>query len=102
MKIIDKATMPDGTKIQLEDWSEDYPKLFGLVIAGYPIAQKTSEFGFIQYGKTMRVDIDYLKKENANEQAKADFEALKNGNKILKDLKERFSDRAKTIDLLGY
>lgn len=43
--------MPDGTKIQLEDWSEDNPKqfpnLYGLEIHVYPIQKR---FGKWQTG----------------------------------------------------
>lgn len=37
MKILQKATTPDGTDIQLEDWSEDYAIFpYGSTIAAYP------------------------------------------------------------------
>lgn len=42
-KIIDKAVLSDGTKIQLEDWHENnttnYPELYGYTIAAYPVAK---------------------------------------------------------------
>ena len=41
MKVIERTTMPDGTKIQLEDWSDkntkEFPDLYGLQIGAYPI-----------------------------------------------------------------
>ena len=44
MIILDKAKMPDGTEIQLEDWSknntEEYPDLYGLMIGAYPKERK--------------------------------------------------------------
>ena len=37
MKILRKATTPDGIEIQLEDWSEDYSCFaYGSLIAAYP------------------------------------------------------------------
>lgn len=45
MKIIEKAIMPDGTSVQLEDWSgnntKEYPDLYGLEIGAYPIAKNS-------------------------------------------------------------
>ena len=40
MRIVKKDIMPDGTKIQLEDWSEDY-SCFAPVdcIAAYPVSK---------------------------------------------------------------
>ena len=43
-KIIEKAVMPDGTKIQFEDWrsenTKENPDLYGFQIGAYPIAKK--------------------------------------------------------------
>ena len=54
MKIIERATMPDGTEILLEDWfehnTEQYPDLYGLMIGAYPIAKNTGKYGFLSYG----------------------------------------------------
>ena len=51
MKIIERAIMPDGTNILLEDWSdkntEQFPDLYGLTIAAYPIAKNTGRYVFI-------------------------------------------------------
>ena len=45
-KIIDRAIMPDGTEIYLEDWSksnsQEYPDVHGMTIGAYPIARRTS------------------------------------------------------------
>ena len=45
MKTIERATMPNGTTIYLEDWSdkntEQFPDLYGLTIGAYPIAKNT-------------------------------------------------------------
>lgn len=51
MKVIERATMPNGTEIQLEDWSdknaEKFPELYGLMIGAYPIAKNTGKYGWI-------------------------------------------------------
>ena len=39
MEIIERAIMPNGTEIQLEDWSEDFPGVCELTIGAYPIAK---------------------------------------------------------------
>lgn len=43
MKVIERANIPDGTEIWLEDWSdkntEQFPDLYGLQIGAYPIAK---------------------------------------------------------------
>lgn len=48
-KIIDKAVLSDGTKIQLEDWHSEntkaFPNLYGYMIGAYPIAKKHREMG---------------------------------------------------------
>ena len=50
-KIIDKAILSDGTKIQLEDWhsenTEKYPDLHGYTIGAYPIAKNASRSAFV-------------------------------------------------------
>lgn len=90
--------MPDGTEIQLEDWSKKYPGVFGLMIGAYPIAQISSQFGWIKYGENFRLSISYY---NTNEDISKDFEALTRGEKRLEDLSEHFFDTKKSMWLLG-
>lgn len=99
-KIIDKAVLSDGTKIQLEDWhsenSEKYPDLHGYTIGDYPIAKNTSRSGWIRKDETFRLGI--ARSEYANytdDMVLADYEALKNGTKTLADLREHFWNREK-------
>lgn len=106
LKIIDSAVLPDGTKIQLEDWhsenTKEYPNLHGYAIGAYPIAKNTNKRGLIETGNRFRLSID------RNEYAKytddmvlADYEALKNGTKTLADLREHFWNREKDAFYLG-
>lgn len=106
MKIIEKTMMPNGTKIQLEDWSElntsDYPNLYGLQIGAYPIAKNTGKYEMIQSGEEFQITIAMNKYIGySNEDVMADFEALKSGEKILEDLAEYFWNKEKDMWYLG-
>ena len=106
MKVIEHATMPDGTEILLEDWSdkntEQFPDLYGLTIAAYPIAKNTGKYGWIRSGETFRISISQNKYQNySNDDVQADFEALKNGTKSLEDLAVHFWNHKKDMWCLG-
>lgn len=105
-KIIKKDTLPDGTKIQLEDWSEcntkEYPDLYGLTIAAYPVAKNTSKYKWVEAGSKFRLSIStnkYLGYTNDN--VKSDYEALVNGEKTLQDLAPHFWYGEKDMWYLG-
>lgn len=93
MKIIERATTPSGTTIQLEDWSERYFGIRGLIIAVYPIA-RNSNTPYITVGKIFRFEI-------CSDDAKSDFEALKNGGKSLEDLSKYFINGKRDKLFLG-
>lgn len=96
MKIIEKATMPNGTKILLEKWDD------GFAIGAYPIAKNNSKYGFINRGENFRLTISNNKYINyTSENVKADFEALKSGNKTLEDLAKYFWNGRKDMYYLG-
>lgn len=107
MKVIECCTMPDGTKIQLEDWREDntteYPNLYGFIIGAYPIAKNTGKYcRWIERGKKFRVSISYNEYANySNEDVKADYEALKTGSKKVEDLSKHFWNGQKDMWYLG-
>ena len=106
MKIIERATMPDGTEILLEDWSdkntEQFPDLYGLTIGAYPIAKNTGKYGWIRSGETFRLHIPQNKyTDYYNDDVRADFEALKNGTKSLEDLSDHFWNGEKDMWYLG-
>ena len=95
MKILERAIMPNGTKIQLEDWSEhntaEHLNVYGLTIGAYPIAKNTSKNGLIQSRREFRLTISTNRYMNyTNDDIKNDFEALKAGRKKLEDLSEHF------------
>lgn len=87
MEIIEKATMPDGTHIQLEDWRNDYPDIYdNFTIAAYPICQNTVG-NWIKSGERFRLDISRF---NFDDDVKQIFEDLTNGKITLSDLRECF------------
>ena len=57
MEIIKEAVMPDGTHIQLEDWSADYPNIYeNYTIGAYPICQNTVGY-WVRSGEKFRLTI---------------------------------------------
>jgi len=106
MKVIERAVMPNGIEIQLEDWrdknTKEYPDLYGFTIGAYPIAKNTTKYRWTESGQKFRIDISMNQyRDYTNEDVKADFEALKSGEKSLKDLKDRFWNGEKDMLLLG-
>ena len=106
MKILERAIMPNGTEIQLEDWSEhntaEYPNVYGFTIGAYPIAKNTSKNRLIQSRNKFRLTISsnpYM--EYINDDVKNDFEDLKNGKKKLEDLSKHFWYGKKDMWYLG-
>lgn len=105
MKILEKAVMPNGTEIQLEDWKDDntsdYPNLYGLTIGAYPIVKNTPN-KWDKDIKKFRLTIAMNHHTGyTNEDVKADFEALKNGIKFLEDLANHFWNGEKDMWYLG-
>ena len=108
MKVVERATMPDGTKILLEDWSdkntEQFPDLYGLQIGAYPIRKGYCKW-FGWFGKPaerFRLTISQNKYTSySNNDVREDFEALKNGIKSLEDLAAHFWDGEKDMWYLG-
>lgn len=106
MKVIERAAMPDGTEILLEDWTdkntEKFTDLYGLMIGAYPIAKNTGKYGWIRRGELFRISISQNKYTGYyNDDVRADFEALKNGTKSLEDLAAHFWNKEKDMWYLG-
>lgn len=106
MKVIERAVMPNGTEIQLEDWSEhnieDFPNLYGLQIGAYPAAKNTGKCRWIEGGQTFRLTIamnEYA--DYANKDVRKDYKALKNGEKSLEELASHFWNGKKDMWYLG-
>lgn len=106
MKVLEMAVMPDGTKIQLEDWSEHnsekHPNLYGLQIGAYPMAKNTGKYRWVEGGQTFRLTISMNEYTGySNKDVKSDFEALKSGEKSLEDLASHFWNGEKDMWYLG-
>lgn len=106
MKIIRKDTLKNGVKIQLEDWrdhnSAEYPNLYGLCIAAYPIAMNSGKYGMIRAHECFRLQITHNEcKGYTNEDVKADYNALVTGDKALEDLAANFYNGEKDMWYLG-
>ena len=90
MKLIKEGTMPNGTKIYLEDWHDDYPSIFPAndCVAAYPIAKESrlryDSYCYPHIGKSFRLDC-HFDSALAAEQA---FQALQSGEKSFKDFAE--------------
>lgn len=106
MKVIERAIMPDGTDIQLEDWSEhntkEHPKLYGLTVGAYPISKNTSKYRLIQTRERFRLTISQNEYTGyTNNDVTTDYEFLKSGEKKLEDLSTRFWNGEKDMWYLG-
>lgn len=96
MKVLKKATTPEGTKIQIEDWREDYSFIETLGIAAYPIA-KESRGKWIRKNETFRLSI--TDNFNSDDEVYNIFNKLIDGSITLKELSKNFRD-SKDINLL--
>lgn len=96
MKIIKKAEMPDGTVVQIEDWSKDYPKVYpqSSCIGCYPLAKGT-DGRWIKSGKTFRLALEF----GSQDETEKAFSSLRSGAKTLLDFKYHFQDK-KDLNLL--
>lgn len=98
-KIVEKAAMPDGAHIQIEDWHPcyDFEPTCG-TLAAYPIARETdvtSKMGYPERGRTFRLEL-WFKTEEQTRQAFAD---LLSGKKSLKDFRAN-AERKHYLDLI--
>jgi hypothetical protein len=103
-KILRRDILPNGTKIQLEDWSpcntKEYPNLYGYTIGAYPIAKGNSYW--IRAGKTFRLSISHNSyADYTGDKILQDYNDLLNGDKTLEDLAEHYDDREKARYYMG-
>ena len=97
MKILEKATTPDGIDIQIEDWSDNYSFMNILSIGVYPTA-KQSDTVWIIPNERFRMSLDKFKSDSETLEV---FIKLKNGNYKLEDLTEHFEEKTKNMYYLG-
>ena len=63
MEIINKSKMPDGTKIQIENWKKDYEFIKTFYIAAYLIAKESDDF-MIKRNSTFRLELSNFESDN--------------------------------------
>lgn len=106
MEIVERTKTPDGIEILLEDWTDnntsEYPNLYGLVIAAYPVAKRSGKYKWVESGQKFRLHISMNGYSGyTNEDVKVDFESLKSGKKKLEDLASHFWNGKKDMWYLG-
>ncbi len=98
MDILQRGVTPDGTKIQIEDWKENYPNSYKtLTIGCYPIARQDSRL-LIKKGKTFRCSIEVFKND---EECKEFFNKLAAGSETIDGMIDRIRNQ-KYKYYLGY
>lgn len=95
MKVLKRDIMPDGTKIQIDDWSKDYPNVYAYAstVGAYPVAKEDSEYGWIKRNQTFRLDLNF----DNQEQAEQAFSYLLDGKKKLIDYQNYFHNGRKDL-----
>jgi len=100
MIVRERSEMPDGTKIQIEDWKEDYPGVHDtLTIAAYPKAKNTGKYSWVRKGETFRLEISRGFK--TDEHVKEVFDMLSIGCMKLEDLADNYWDGQKAKFYMG-
>jgi hypothetical protein len=97
-KIVSRNTMPDGTKIQIEDWKEVYPDIEKTVmIAVYPIAKNDSYW--IRKGESFRLQIS--RSFSSDKEVECIYQGLIDGVIKLEDLSEHYYNGDKDKFYMG-
>lgn len=93
MKIIKKSITPNGEHIQIESWKEDYSCFDTYLIATYPTMKKqpiSKKVYGMEIGKPFRVEIS--RGFTSDDEVLQVFQQLENGEKNIKDFREKFWD----------
>lgn len=88
-RIVERAVMPDGTKIQIEDWSEVYPGTYDIpLIAAYPKSKRDATWW--KKGESFRLELsqDFTSTEEVQEV----FKQLLCGSVTLEKLEKHYID----------
>lgn len=99
MKVIKRGVTPDGVKIQIEDWSENYNFCNkNDTLAGYPIAKKTLDnpSHYPELNRPFRVSFDL----GDSEKAEIAFNDLISGKKVLRDFIDYLNENPKVADCM--
>lgn len=81
MKVLERTKTPRGIDIQIEDWEENFPNIYGYgeTLAAFPKTITNPD-------NRVRLEIEF----NSYEEAKEALRALEAGEKELRDYKENF------------
>lgn len=82
MKVLERTKTPSGIDIQIEDWAETYPNIYGYgkTLADFPKTITNPE-------NRIRLEIEF----SSYEKAKEALRALEAGEKELRDYRENFN-----------
>lgn len=85
MKVLEKGIMPNGTVIQIEEWSENYSFMpYGRTIASYPKSKASHDGTYSpKANERYRFEFDF----KSHEEAKEVYNKLLNGIIQLSDIK---------------
>lgn len=100
LKVRCTGSMPDGTAIQIEDWSEVYPDIYpqDSTLAAYPISKWSIPGAFApKAGEQFRAGFDF---PDCRACKKA-FEELSSGKKTLADFVEHLERREYRAAIMG-
>ena len=100
LKVCCEGSMPDGTAIQIEDWSEVYPDIYpqASTLAAYPISKWSIPGMFApKAGEQFRAGFDF---PDCCACAQA-FEDLTSGEKTLADFLDHLERREYRAAILG-
>ena len=87
MKVIKESKMPNGIKIYIEDWRENYPFYKTQSITAYPVARNTGKWRWVRSGKKFRLGLENFE---SDEQVYAIFERLEKGEIKLEELHKHY------------
>lgn len=87
------SSMPDGTKIQIENWNEEYEFILpNSTLGTYPVSKVSLDGQFApKRNQKLRVSFNFPSAEMARQA----FRSLEKGNKQLIDFKEYINDSRK-------
>ncbi len=88
-KILERAQMPDGTKIQIEDWSKVYPGVYDQpFIVAYPKSKQSTVWW--RKGNLFRLELD--KNFDSMKEVIETFQRLLEGLVSLEELGKHYRD----------
>lgn len=98
MKVLERGIMPNGTSVQIEDWSKDYSFMnYGSTLATYPQSKKSHKGVFApKENEKYRFSFKFT----SFEETKKAFEDLIKGEKSLLDFKENYDSKKEYIDCI--